>query len=79
MSVHFIELPDRVFRVEMAPGTETPGHCRRTFSFTVESGPPLDFDSEEELDGFTARLVAELVGGGVDVIGWRVQTKEVEE
>lgn len=61
----FIELADRVFRVEVSP--DAPGHRVRQLRLTVESGPAL---TVEEADRLSPAVVADLVAAGNDVIGW---------
>ena len=36
--IEYLETADRVLRVEVNPGAEVTGHCRRTFSVSVEAG-----------------------------------------
>lgn len=76
MADTFVEIqgpPRRVFRVRLTP--DTPGVCRRSVTVTVEAGPPMEFD-RDELDGIMARFVADLVGRGIDVVGWGYEADE---
>jgi hypothetical protein len=64
----FIETAGRVFQIDHEPTDVPPDlHCARRIIITIVSGPPLE---QEEYERITAQVIADIVGQGIDVIGW---------
>ena len=71
--IQYLEAGDRLLRCELLPD-DVPTECRRrTLTVSVLSGAELTVDEWQRI---SAGLIAELVGEGIDVRSWGVDTEE---